>query len=164
MLRENLEAIGVRVLDNERVALEREGEMISLYGMWYDIQFYRDAKRVDTLGYTFQTSNMEALLGKSDPNQFNLLLTHNPFYFETYEAWGADLTLSGHVHGGLVRIPFVGGVFSPERTFFPKYDGGLYGEKDKFLIVNRGLGNSNRMFRFWNCPDLTVVVLKGKSS
>ena len=55
-----------------------------------------------------------------------MLLAHNPLLLDSYAGWGADVVLSGHVHGGMVRLPFVGGVLSPERRFFPKYDKELY--------------------------------------
>ena len=89
----------------------------------------------------FGEEQIQTILGDLDTNSYNILLTHNPLYADTYSSWGADLTLSGHIHGGIIRIPFVGGLLSPERKFFPKYDGGMYQVGDKLLIVNRGLGN-----------------------
>ena len=56
----------------------------------------------------------------------SVLLAHNPVFFETYAELGAELTLSGHVHGGIVRLPVIGGVLSTSLTLFPRYDGGLY--------------------------------------
>lgn len=61
-------------------------------------------------------------------------------YSDAYSRWGADLTFSGHVHGGMVRFPLIGGLLSPERRFFPKYDAGKYKVNGKELIVNRGPG------------------------
>ncbi|MDO7206165.1 hypothetical protein Q5M85_20820 [Paraclostridium bifermentans] len=48
------------------------------------------------------------------------MLAHTPFFFEDYSDYGADLVLSGHVHGGIIRLPLLGGVLSPNREFFPK--------------------------------------------
>ena len=76
---------------------------------------------------TLTAADVNELLGKADPKSFHLLLAHNPLFFSAYRRWGANLTLSGHVHGGMVRLPGVGGLLSPERRFFPQYDGGLYG-------------------------------------
>ena len=56
-----------------------------------------------------------------DTEKYNILLTHNPNFIDAYTKWGADLTLSGHIHGGMIRLPIIGGIFSPGVTFFPKY-------------------------------------------
>ena len=69
-----------------------------------------------------------------------VLLAHNPLLLDSYTGWGADLVLCGHVHGGLVRLPFLGGVLSPERRFFPKYDKGLYEKDGTKMYVSGGIG------------------------
>ena len=69
---------------------------------------------------------MNDFLGMPESDAFTLLLAHNPAYFPAYADWGADLTLSGHVHGGLIRLPFVGGLLAPEVKLFPNYDAGVY--------------------------------------
>jgi predicted MPP superfamily phosphohydrolase len=66
-----------------------------------------------------------------------------------------DLVLSGHVHGGCVRLPLIGGVLSPERKFFPKYSLGKYTEKNTTMIVTSGLGK----FRLFNPPEIVVIDL-----
>lgn len=72
---------------------------------------------------------------------------------------GADLVLSGHVHGGIIRIPFKGGLLSPERVFFPEYDAGLFELDDSKMIVNRGLGYSVINIRILNRPDVSFVEI-----
>ena len=57
---------------------------------------------------------------------YQILLAHNPLWAKAYADWGADLVFSGHVHGGIIRLPFFGGILSPERRFFPKYSAGVY--------------------------------------
>ena len=101
----------------------------------------------------------ETVLGES-PEQFNILLAHNPAYFKEYVSWGADLILSGHVHGGVIRIPFFGGVFSPEKIFFPEYDAGLFESRDSIMVVNRGLGYSKVNLRLFNRPEISFIELK----
>ena len=93
-----------------------------------------------------------------DDTGYSILLAHNPLYYPAYRDWGADLTLSGHVHGGIIRIPGKGGLLSPDVTFFPKYDGGHFRENGKDLIVSRGLGN-HFLVRVMNPPELLVVTL-----
>lgn len=99
------------------------------------------------------------ILGEADKENYRILLTHNPLYAETYARWGADLTLAGHVHGGMIRLPRVGGVLSPERTLFPKYAGGQYDVLGSTLIANRGLGNGNYGIRLFNQPEISVITL-----
>ena len=96
-------------------------------------------------------------IGNPDDGKFNRLLAHNPDYFENYVKWGADLTLSGHVHGGVVRIPFWIGVISPMCTLFPKYSGGKYKKKDKTMIVSRGMGMHTIPLRMFNPAEIVVI-------
>jgi predicted MPP superfamily phosphohydrolase len=103
---------------------------------------------------------MEEVLGKPEPAGFNLLLAHDPVNFEVYSEWGSDLTLCGHMHGGMIRLPFLGAVFSPEKKLFPKYGEGVFSSLQNTMIVNRGLGNGRIGFRFLNRPELTVITLK----
>lgn len=87
-----------------------------------------------------------------------LLLAHNPAYFEAYARWGARLTLSGHNHGGAVRLPVLGGLLSPERVFFPRYDRGKFSRAGKEMIVSAGLGKA----RFNNPPEICLIRGKKK--
>lgn len=72
---------------------------------------------------------------------FWILLAHrNNAFAEHYSLLGADLVVSGHGHGGLVRLPFTDGLVSTEHTFFPSYTAGLYEKNGSTLFVTRGLG------------------------
>ncbi|MEG1887058.1 MAG: metallophosphoesterase [Oscillospiraceae bacterium] len=153
-------ALGIKVLDNEKVTLKKNGESINLYGMWFNLRYYRDATDITDDEYNFTKMQMQKILGDADTKEYNILLTHNPVYFDAYADWHADLVISGHMHGGMVRIPFKGGVFSPEKDRFPKYDIGLFENKNCRMIVSGGLGNGISGFRFNNCPDLTIIDLE----
>ena len=102
---------------------------------------------------------MDKLAGKANDRRFQILLAHNPLYFKEYAAWGADLVLSGHMHGGIIRLPFLGGVVSPAVTPFPKYDGGRFAEGKSTMILGRGLGTHSLPVRMWNPGELVVVTL-----
>ena len=149
---------GVYVLDNECVRIERTNSHINLYGMWFNLRFYRDVNDKSTEEYIVTDEHVTDILGKPRKG-VNILLTHNPVYFDAYANWGADLTLSGHMHGGMIRVPFKGGLFSPEKEYYPEYDGGHYEKEVKSLIVSRGLGQ-HKGFRFLNQPEITVITLK----
>lgn len=150
-----LEDRGVDVLDNEVAIIKSGDEEINLYGLWYSNKYYSENDE-----YILDEELISELIGEAHEDSYNILLSHNPRYFLTYAQWGADLTLSGHVHGGMVRIPFVGAIFSPDEGFFPKYDAGLYTEESgKSIVVSRGLGSGSRGFRLFNRPDLVVITL-----
>lgn len=162
---QSVESLGVKVLDNQKVALERGKDSIDLYGMWFNLRYYADRSEnasEEEQGYFFNTEAMTEILGSCDNKRYNILLTHNPVYFEAYASWGADLTLSGHIHGGMIRLPFLGGIYSPEKTYFPKYDAGIFNDDGKSMVVSRGLGNGNLGFRLFNCPELVIVTLKSQ--
>jgi predicted MPP superfamily phosphohydrolase len=67
--------------------------------------------------------------------------------------------LSGHLHGGVVRIPGVGGLLSPSREWFPEYDAGVFREGETQMVVSRGLGNSVIPIRVLNAPEVVVITL-----
>ncbi|MDD4781601.1 MAG: metallophosphoesterase [Tissierellia bacterium] len=90
---------------------------------------------------------------------FNMLLAHRPEQIHVYEEFDLDLVFSGHAHGGQIRIPFVGAIYSPNQGFFPKYFEGMHKEGSTSIIVSRGLGNSLFPFRIFNPPELIVVEL-----
>ena len=68
--------------------------------------------------------------------------------------------LSGHAHGGQLRLPFIGGVMSTQVDFFPEYDGGIYRKNGKTIIVSRGLGNHFPGFRINNKPEIIKIKLQ----
>lgn len=157
-----IENTGVIVLDNEITVIEKNTEKINLYGLWFHLRYYRDLRSEYQKENYFGIESITKILGTPDKEEFNVLITHNPVYFNTYSEWGSDLTLSGHMHGGMIRLPFVGGLFSPEKELFPKFDSGVFYNDNSFLVVSRGLGNGNLGFRFLNCPEVTVITLKRK--
>ena len=103
---------------------------------------------------------MEKLTGTNNPYEYNILIAHNPVYFSTYEEAGYDLVFSGHVHGGIIRLPIIGGVCSPQVKLFPKYDKGRFDINDSVMILGAGLGTHTIPIRFNNPPEIVVVKLK----
>ena len=126
-----LKKAGVTFLENESVGI-KDGN-IRITGLDLNMEYYRKiVKKKMEPGFIKRT------LGDSSKKEFQILIAHNPQYFDEYAKWGADLTVSGHVHGGIVRLPFIGGVISPAIALFPKYDGGHYEIDKKHLILSRG--------------------------
>lgn len=150
-LKRALEEAGVQVLTNEYTVLARDGDNAVLAGI-DDPNGYADQKTPEEVA--------EEVRAAFDA-PFWILLAHRNNYFEdAYCRLGADLVISGHGHGGLVRLPFTDGLVSVERTFFPSYTAGFYQAGGADLFVSRGLGNSGRTFRLFNRPQVAVLTLK----
>lgn len=146
-----LTELGIVPMVNTHVQLP--GLNLSIYGSEIDKSYYRRYTTPEMApGY------LSRLLGSPDPGIYTILLAHNPDYFPQYAGWGADLVLSGHVHGGIVRIPFWGrGLLHPGVRFFPKYDGGVYHEGNSTMILSRGLGIHTIPFRLFNPGEVIVI-------
>ena len=102
---------------------------------------------------------IEERIGMSDPDAFQVLLAHNPSYMDEYLDWGADLILSGHLHGGMVRLPGVGGVIGPDFVVFPKYSGEMQKVGDQTVIVSKGLGTHTIHIRLFNPAEIVVIEM-----
>ncbi|MGN0243531.1 MAG: metallophosphoesterase [Lachnospiraceae bacterium] len=147
-----LTGCGVHMLNNETVLLPDMS--IALTGLEMDACYYKRFRLLP-----METDYLEQTLGQASEDFFQILLAHNPFYFPDYAKWGADLTLAGHVHGGIVRLPFLGGIISPQVSLFPKYSAGLYKRGEKQMIVSRGLGMHSIQLRVGNPPELSVIEI-----
>ena len=151
---DRIERMGVKILRNQSEYICRNGDRIKITGLLPPVGSYHQGRSYRNLTPVTKEC-LDELLGECDREEFNILLAHNPLYFEGYADWGADLVFSGHCHGGLVRIPLLGGVLSPERKFFPKYTKGTYFRDDSKMIVTSGLGK----FRINNPSEIVVCTL-----
>ncbi|MDD6074793.1 MAG: metallophosphoesterase [Clostridium sp.] len=100
-------------------------------------------------------------VGKADRERFQILLLHSPLFFEDCCRWGADLTLCGHFHGGTIRLPFLGGVMTPQYQFFLPCCAGRFDKDGKTMIVGRGLGTHSINIRLNDRPQLVWVTVAG---
>ncbi len=153
---EPIEALGVKVLINEHAQISVKNNHFCIYGYDLPPKYFKKFNR-----YVFEATQLGAVLGKCDEREscYNILLAHNPVYFQQYAAWGADLTLSGHLHGGIIRLPLIGGVITPQAKLFPRYSAGKYKIGEKEMVVSRGLGTHTIPIRFNNKPELSVIHL-----
>lgn len=157
-IRERLSAKGVVFLEDETATLEKDGERLRLSGVEIDSCFYKKQGAPRMGG-----GLMDKHLGASDRRFYNLLLAHNPDYFHRYAEWGADLILSGHLHGGIVRVPGIGGLVSTTGFILPEYDGGMYHWRNSLMLVSRGLGAHTLPVRINNPPELVVLKILAKN-
>ena len=143
---------GVTVLSNQYVALERNGDSLVLAGV-DDPNGFADQKTPEEL-----YSEIQQEVGET----CTILLAHRNDRFGQYAAAGYDLVISGHAHGGIVRLPFTDGLLGTDRRLFPTWTAGVYTLGDSTLFVSRGLGNNTVPipgFRLFNRPDLAVLEL-----
>ena len=146
-------SMGICPLCNESVYLPDVN--INITGLEMNQYYYKKFGRKP-----MEDEYLTALMGKPRVDCMQILIAHNPEYFEKYAGWGADLTLAGHIHGGIINLPKLGGVLSPSFRLFPRYDGGLFEEFDKTMILSRGLGTHTIPVRIFNPGELVVVHLK----
>ena len=154
--KKELEENGIIFLENETVSLNWDGVKTDLTGLEIPLNYYTRFARKK-----LQLEEMEERIGKKDPNAYTVLFAHNPTHIETYADWKADLVLAGHLHGGVVRIPFSRGVITPQAVLFPKYSGGIYKVGDTTMVVSKGLGTHTIKVRLFNQCELVVLHMKG---
>ena len=150
-IEQRLLSAGAVVLRNESVTLSRGDAGITLAGI-------DDPSFVKTGGDAAERARTELDKLELD-GSFTVLLAHRPELFEVCARY-ADVVLSGHAHGGQVRLPFIGGLYAPGQGFLPEYDAGVYTTDGCTLVVSRGLGNSLFPLRVNNRPELVTVTLR----
>ncbi len=150
-----VEANDIILLNNESIELNKGESKIRITGLEIDKSYYARLKRVK-----MEDSYVEKVLGKVKKDAYNILIAHNPKYFKQYANWGADLVLSGHCHGGIVRLPKRGGLIAPDFTIFPRYSYGLYQRENSRLIVSSGLGTHTFKIRIFNPCEIVCFSVQ----
>ncbi|VTR81736.1 phosphoesterase [Clostridium perfringens] len=157
----SLKSKGVIVLRNEIITLSLSGVKINILGMFEKPKgdLYSSIKKING-SYAYEDSHrlfkrLESLEG------LKIVLSHYPELFEVeYSKYDFHIMFSGHAHGGQFRIPIIKrGLIAPGQGFFPKYTEGMHGNKNK-LIISRGLGNSTKITRLFNRPEIVNVKIK----
>jgi len=159
-IRDTLIELNVNVLDNSCILLNKNGDVISIGGIIDPSVNFSNKNYNPKRNTSYVKSSIKEAV--EDKKLFNILLSHRPEYFDVYEEEKVDLVFSGHAHGGQIRIPFLGGVLSPDQGFFPEYSEGMHSPGETTMVVSRGLGNSLFPFRVFNRPELVVVTLKSE--
>lgn len=139
---------GAHPLDDAFVQLRRGSDQIRLLGV---TDPYSEADEVKKVRDTIQ--------GLQAEDGYEILLSHRPELFPTYAKLNVDLVLSGHAHGGQVRLPILGGLIAPNQGFFPNYSEGIHRRQATTMVISRGLGNSIIPWRIANPPELIILTL-----
>lgn len=148
-LPKRFENAGLKLLRNSREDVRVGEDTVQLIG-------------VEGTAYGFEEYGGREFMEKTeiDPSSYCILMTHIPILFETQlSGYGFDLGIAGHVHGGIVNLPLLGGLYSDEEGYFPKFSAGKYTlDKQQTLIISAGLGDSKRFPpRINNMPELVVI-------
>lgn len=147
-----MKRLGVLYLENREMSLILKGERVDIYGLNLPPRFYNRGRQEEPPG-----GMLEKLLGHPSKHAFDILLAHTPRFGENYFAWGADLILSGHYHGGIMRLPYLGGVISPDLQLFPRFCHGKFSRGQQHMITGAGLGEHTIPLRIFNPRELVVI-------
>lgn len=145
----------MHVLVNKSEEIIKNGTAMRISGITLPRECYRKG-RIPSLSAGY----IDKKIGKASDKNFELLLAHTPTFAKTYADWGADLVLSGHFHGGTIRIPGLGGVMTPQMQFFSPLARGNVTQKNTNIIVSGGLGTHSINVRLNNLPQLVVLTWK----
>ncbi len=148
---EKVHSLNLKILENEKISVDD----CDFYALSISRELYLRKVKIK-----MPEDYVTKKLGENDLSRFSVLLAHNPEYFDVYCNFKPDLVLSGHNHGGLARLPFVGGVISPRLKLFPEYDGGLFEKRGTKMILSRGTGWHSIPLRLFNPGELIVIHLK----
>ena len=165
-----VESAGGTVLEKEYVDVVINGKDVRIggtsgYALW--MEFWEDSYGKKYIDYWDDDSFSEQrfLLDFQDTDAYKILLLHrpeSPTLFWADKGWyDVDLVLSGHTHGGHIRLPFIGGLYAPEEGWFPKYEYGHFNKNGVDVISSAGLGNSEGLPRFNNIPEIVSVTVSG---
>lgn len=155
---QTLETAGTTVLNNRILDIKIKGNSIRLGGLYeygFETSMQSDEENKRAISY---------LEKYTDTQNYMIMCAHRPDSFYSWnmaDKWGIDLVLSGHLHGGQVIIPGIGGLYSQLEKFFPKYDYGQYKLEKSDMIITRGLSSNPKILpRFNNPPEIAVVDVK----
>lgn len=154
---QRLQTVGVRFLENDSLDFTFEKCKVKITGFELPERCFSHFHKEP-----FSVEEVTERIGVPQKNVYQILLVHNPAYMKEYLAWGADLILSGHLHGGVVRIPGIAGLISPSFRLFPKYSGDHYKEENQDIVVSKGLGVHSVKVRLFNPAELVVLKLVEK--
>lgn len=140
----DLRSLGINIMDNKVEELNISDNRVKLIG----VEYY------------FKEHAYKNIMEKVEEDTFNLLLSHSPDRIITFLTKKEDLILSGHTHGGQVRIPFIGALIAPGQGLFPEYDRGVYELEKTTLYIDSGLGNSMLPIRLFNRVQISNISIE----
>jgi uncharacterized protein len=157
-IRDELASYGVIILSDTYTIIEINDTEIVIAGIEDP-----DKRKYETANYNQKDSMEKAFRGLDEIKLYKILIAHRPELIENYKMFSFDLVLSGHTHGGQIRLPPVmNGLYAPNQGLFPKYSGGIYNHGNLTHIISRGLSINPRLPRIFNPPELVIVIIESK--
>jgi len=150
-----IEEAGIKIVNNETDIITINNEKIVLMG----IQEPQTVNSYDPFEKTIE-EELRFVFQNVNSNDYRILLSHRPEYFNIYSEYDIDLCLTGHAHGGQFRFPFIKGLYAPNQGWFPKYTKGEYNMNNTKMIVSPGLGNSCFKFRIFNPLEIGIISIE----
>lgn len=144
--------LGVHILNNASEEVILHGGKFCISGLEIPLECYGKGSYEPLPEHFIQEA-----LGEAKKDAVQILLAHNPMFAKEYADWGADITVCGHTHGGLVRIPGIGSVISPQFELFPKYDAGEFNFGDRKVYVSKGLGTHTFHIRVFDRAEVLMI-------
>lgn len=155
-LKQELKKLNVTIMQTDNKEIRRGQDKIYLLGV-DDPEVGNVKVQANEVKSTVRKAIERAKEGL-DEDSFKVLLSHRPDLFSLYTSTGIDVTLSGHAHGGQIRLPFIGGIYTPGQGFFPVYTKGEYSWNNAHMVVSRGLGPTIFPTRLFNRPEIVEVT------
>ena len=146
--------LGVHILNNASEEVILHGGKFCISGLEIPLECYGKGS-YEPLPEHF----IRDVLGDAKQDSVQILMAHNPMFAKEYAEWGADVSVCGHTHGGLVRIPGIGSVISPQFELFPKYDAGEFNFGDRKVYVSKGLGTHTFHIRVFDRAEVLMIGL-----
>ena len=156
LLLELIDETGAKFINDESLKIHIENDYINLLGVadpsTINMDYFRDNEKL--------IIKLDEITTNIKENEYTILLSHRPELLENvYSKYDIDLVLTGHAHGGQIRLPFIGGLYAPHQGKYPTYDKGLFEFKNTKMITSAGLGNSSFPLRVFNRPELVLITL-----
>ena len=143
-------------MPNKKAELTWDNIPVEIYGLEMPTSKYKKFQK-----QTFTKKEVEEFLGTPNHESYNIMIAHNPLFVDSYLEWGADLVLSGHFHGGVVRLPWLGGIITPDLSLFPRFSGEMTKVGDASVVVSKGIGIHTIKVRLFNPAEVVVMHING---
>ncbi|MBQ9950190.1 MAG: metallophosphoesterase [Clostridia bacterium] len=155
-----MESAGATVLNNKSAECTVNGKKVNIHGLELPLYYYTGYDENGRLIYDLTSEEITTYVGEAS-DETDILIAHNPIYFDVYASWGADIVLSGHNHGGVIRLPWLGGLATPNGDKRPpRFDCGEYKSGDSTMYISRGLGDWIGPVRAFNLPEIYVIDIQ----
>lgn len=155
-IKQHIAGLGVQVLEAGSQSLSLEEGTLVIGGVDDPVREAYDP------GWSWTEAVKQTAEEMEKQEGVRIFISHRPERYQAYSNLGLDVVVSGHAHGGQVRVPLVlNGLFAPDQGFFPQRAGGLYTDMDYTHVVCRGTGHTWKLPRVFNPPEMVVLDFTG---